>query len=172
MCADVERQQRPLSNFASLAYCSFNRFSLLRSKYQRLRLKLLFVVPMPFCVWRNIWGAIAVVKAIYRAALVAMKPSTVGAKGDEVSERNVGVVPHDEDEETECEMGACWQSGSKLSMYSATLKGRLRIVDPTLPRYGTDLIATIAPHVFSKHGIRYVPGVKWPPRRVQTDGRS
>ena len=38
-------------------------------------------------------------KAIYRAAFVTVQPSAIGAEGYEVSERGIGVVPHDEDEE-------------------------------------------------------------------------
>src|SRR5882724_2823447 len=68
---------------------------------------------MPSCVWWHVWRAITIVKSIYRAALIAMQPCAVSAERDEVGKRCVGVVPHDEDEETE--MPVSWQRGSCLS---------------------------------------------------------
>jgi hypothetical protein len=40
-------------------------------------------------------------KPINRAALIPMQPGAARAEGDEVGKWCVGVVPHDEDEETE-----------------------------------------------------------------------
>ncbi len=40
-------------------------------------------------------------KTIDGTAFIAVQPSTVRTKRDEICERRIGIVPHDEDEETE-----------------------------------------------------------------------
>jgi hypothetical protein len=38
-------------------------------------------------------------KTVYGAALIALEPCAIGVEGNEVCERGIGIVPHDEDEE-------------------------------------------------------------------------
>jgi hypothetical protein len=59
-------------------------------------LKRLSVVTMPSMVGLDVWRLVAIVKAIDRTASVPVKPCSVTAKGDQVSQRDVGVVPHDD----------------------------------------------------------------------------
>src|SRR5260370_29489101 len=45
-------------------------------------------------VWINVGRLVATMEAIDRAALVSVQPGSVTAEGDQISERNVGVIPH------------------------------------------------------------------------------
>ena len=75
----------------------------------------------PAVVSWKVRRSIAVVKAIYGASFVAMEPSAITAKRDEVRERSVSVVPHDEDERT-CRFGRCFSMKFAKESKSADLR--------------------------------------------------
>ena len=56
--------------------------------------ELLLIVNLPVLIRRNVRRSITVVEAIDRSSLVSVQPGAVGAEGYEVTEWNVGVVPH------------------------------------------------------------------------------
>jgi len=59
----------------------------------------LLVAPPTF-VGLDIGRPIEIVKAIYRATPVSMEPCPICTERNEVCERSVGIVPHDEDEDS------------------------------------------------------------------------
>ena len=58
-----------------------------------------FIVTPPFFISRKKRVAVTVMKSVNRSTFVSVQPSAIGAKGNEISERYFGIVPHDEDED-------------------------------------------------------------------------
>ena len=52
------------------------------------------IVLPPSFVSGNVWTPVDVVTAISRATLVAVEPRTMATKGDQIGQREIGVIPH------------------------------------------------------------------------------
>src|SRR5260221_226797 len=52
------------------------------------------IVLPPSFVSGNVWSLIDVVTTISRATLVAVEPRTMATQGDQVGQREIGVIPH------------------------------------------------------------------------------
>ena len=92
--------QVPPSKITGLPNCFVNRAPLSGFENQWMCFELFTIVALPRVAWRQIGRAITIMKPIDGAPFVAMQPRSVSAKGNQISERYIGIVPHDEDEET------------------------------------------------------------------------
>src|SRR5260370_3965288 len=81
--------QYPATDLTSLSDRVLDSRSSPRAKLHRGLLEGSQIIFSPLLVGRNAWSPITIVKTIYRAASVAMKPSAVSSKGDEVSKRDI-----------------------------------------------------------------------------------
>ena len=117
----------------------------------------MLVVSLPVWIWLDVRRAIDVVEPIDGAALVAMQPGAVSAKGDQVSKRGIGIIPHklqicgmtrmlSMDESMRCNPGACQDSCSVQNPPATaggtdlmTLSWAMR-QDPPATAGGTDLM--------------------------------
>ena len=97
--SNVERVKTPPPNATRLKNSLLDRTSLYSSERKWTPLELFAIVALPNFIRRQIRFTIAVVKAVNGTTLVTMQPGAIAAKGNQIGERSVGVVPHDEDEE-------------------------------------------------------------------------
>ena len=85
----IECQEDPTPDLTSLLDSLLDSRSALRAKLHRWLLERSQIVSSPLLVGRNARSLIAIMKTIYRPSCVAMKPTAVSSKGDEVSKRNI-----------------------------------------------------------------------------------
>ena len=90
----VNSSQKPLSNFTGIADRKFNRFALLRIKGDNSAGELAEAVLMPCPIRRKSRRHILIMETVNRAAFISVKPGAVRPKGNQICERNIGVVPH------------------------------------------------------------------------------
>jgi len=86
--------QMPLPQLTGCANGALNRSPPSCIEDYRLAFKRLSIVTMPSRIRLDVWRFVSVVKAIDRAALVAVQPRAVTAKCDQISECYIGVIPH------------------------------------------------------------------------------
>ena len=80
-------------------------------------------------------------KTLNRAALVTMEPSSVRSKRNEVCERNVGIVPHGENEEPE---PVVWRDTEPVMLGKATNTRATRYRIVVLTILATQMSLTLA----------------------------
>ena len=85
----IECKEGPASDLTRLSDRLFDSRSSPRAKLHRRLLEGSQVVFSPLLVGRNARAAITIMETIYRTSSVAMKPSAISSKRDEVSKRNV-----------------------------------------------------------------------------------
>jgi hypothetical protein len=73
---------------------SLNTLTLIDAEDQSVRFECAEVALFPSLVGRNMWSLVNVVKTIRRAALVPKQPSAAAPEGNQISEREIGIVPH------------------------------------------------------------------------------
>jgi len=88
--------QKPTTIRAYLTNGAINTLSLLGIKSNGLNLELSAAKIVAAIAARKIRRLVAIVETIDRATLVAVKPGAITSEGDQVSEREICVVPHGE----------------------------------------------------------------------------
>ena len=95
ICSHIQRPQRPSAYHAGFSNTRFDRCSLRRIKNHGSLFEQGFFVSFSPGVGRQLWSIIPSVKAIDRSPLVAMQPSAITAKCNQVSQRCMIVVEVD-----------------------------------------------------------------------------
>ncbi len=95
ICSHIQRPQRPFAKRTGFSNTRFDRRPLSRVKNHGSLFEQGFFVSFSCGVGRQLWSIVPSVKAIDRSPLVAMQPSAITAKCNQVSQRCMIVVEVD-----------------------------------------------------------------------------
>ena|SRR5439155_71846 len=90
----VDGMQMPMAIQTSFANRILDTLALFRSECLSLGFKFPGIVLLPSLVSRNVRRPVDVVTTISRATLVAVEPRAMATKGDQIGQREIGVIPH------------------------------------------------------------------------------
>jgi hypothetical protein len=88
-------QKSPTANLAGLFDSFFNDFPVTGLQPKRSVTQFVAVMFFPASIVRDSWGAVSIMKSIYRTSLVAVQPGAVGSESNQVRERKVVYCLHE-----------------------------------------------------------------------------
>jgi len=106
---DIHSPQQPSAQLASLSNRVCDRFTLVCIESDRIMVTANLVLLVPCPIWLKERSAVLVVEAIDRSALIAVQPSAIATKRDQVSQGDVATHRAQYTEPT-CGSGWCLRS--------------------------------------------------------------